>query len=105
MNQYQPSNWSTQCLWTPGSAEDLIDAFYILSSATPRVLAALIRRDNARTIEEEVFRSGYIEGTMVLTSERRQIEDPIPTISHPECVQCSSKEKPHQAMIVGPWPL
>ena len=54
----------------PDSAENLIDAIYILSIVT---LHALTDPNSQRQCKyEEVFCIGRVEDTMVLTSERRQ---------------------------------
>ena len=56
----------------PDSAENLIDAIYILSSVTLHALATLIRRYNAS--KKKYSAVGVSNDTMTLTSERRQIE-------------------------------
>ena len=75
----------------PDSAENLIDAIYILSSVTLHALATLIRRGNATTKKCSVV--GGSRNPIMLTSERRRIEDLNLTISYadsrrrlgPEC--------------------
>ena len=77
----------------PNSAENLIDAIYILSSVTLHALATLIRRGNAST--KKCSAVGMSKDTMVLTSERRQIEDLIVTISYAEfCAKLESTGHP-----------
>ena len=63
---------------TPDSAEDLIDAIYILSSVTLHALATPIRRYNASKMKCSAV--GVSKNMVVLTSERHQIEHLIVTI-------------------------
>ena len=60
----------------------LDQAIYVLSSVTPHALAALIRSGNATTKKCSVV--GGSRNPMMLTSERRRIEDLIATISYAE---------------------
>ena len=61
----------------------LDQAIYILSSVTPHApLATLIRRGNATTKKCSVV--GGSRNPMILTSERRRIEDLIATVSYAE---------------------
>ena len=75
----------------PNSAENLIGAIYILSIVMPHALVTLIRRGNATTKKSSVV--GGSRNPIMLTSERRRIEDLNLTISYadsrrrlgPEC--------------------